>query len=222
MEKIDCIIMAGGKASRFDFNQIDQAIKEKPLIQVKKTRLIDVIIKVALNSESLAKIYIATSPHTPKTYQYLKSQNNPKIEILSTPGKDFHSDLKFIIETYNLSNVLILTADLPTIHPSFLNSIVQKFFEEKKPALAVMMDWERAIKNSTIPTDRNNAFIDKYGNKLFSIGINILNGKLIRESFIDQIEYITENVDLLLNINTADDYYRYVSFLDEKKKVDDP
>lgn len=211
--------MAGGKSSRFNFDHINQNIKEKPLIQVNNTRLIDLIVDVALNTESLEKIYVATSPHTPETYTYLKSQNKSGLEILNTPGKDFHSDLKFIIETYHLEHTLILTADLPTISPSLLNDIVKKFFEIKKPALSVMMDLERTVKNIKIPTDRNNVFIDRCGEKLFPIGINIINGKLIEEPFIEQTEYITEKGELLLNINTIDDFYRYLSFLNKKKVI---
>ena len=180
---IDCIIMAGGRATRFDFTQF--SIREKPLIPLNSYPMIDYIISAIKRIEFVDKIIVATSPHTSNTFDLLTQRNDSRLTVVRTVGHDYHSDLQDLILHFNLTHTLVLTADIPTLFTTegvdFLHSFIHAYFESKVPAYSAMCG-------------------DKY------LGVNILDGDHIGEDYIDQKEYQVQDSELLLNINRFSDY----------------
>lgn len=201
---IIAILMAGGKGTRLKSNI------EKPLFKFKSKTLIDHVLDNLSNSKHIEKIVVATSPHTPKTTQYiakkiknnvnnLPNYNNKLIEkYIETPGKGYTKDLSFLLEKFEKNSksdiLLIINADLPFVSSDIIDEILEKYFKSEKIAMSVQ-----------VPI----AIFNNYGikpswvlNDLVPSGLNIL----ISQN-IEQIEeqLIIPKVELALNINSLDD-----------------
>ena len=211
--QIPVIIMAGGKSKRFNFHNIEIKYKEKTLLPFKNRYMIEHIIDAVLAASNINKVIIAVSPFTIHTKSIIKKKRMP-IELINTPGIDYHSDLSYIINSLNLHITMIISADLPLIKPNILDNIIEKFFTLDKPALTVMAFFELFNKYGITPKQFFKS--DKYKKDLVPIGINIIDGRLINQLEIDQTIFISSQEELVFNINTTDDYYKLLAFQNKK------
>ena len=99
------LIMAGGKGTRMDTKQ------EKLLLEYKKPVIMHVVDALK-NSNCFSRIIAATSSNSPETEKTLRQSG---IEIISTSGKDFVSDLNFVLKQLD-DPVFITSGDLSLIH----------------------------------------------------------------------------------------------------------
>ncbi len=213
MEEIDCVIMAGGKATRFNFKELGVDYNEKSILPIKDRRLIDWVIEPLRFSKFIRNIYVAITNYTPKTQEYLIEKYQDQIILVQTPGKDFQSDLKYIIKARNLEHVIVFNSDLPLLDVERIDDIIISYFEENIPAFSVMVDLETAGKIINLEENAESIYTDENKNKLYPVGINIINGRYIEEDFIEQKEYISNDPDLLFNINTLQDYRRFLEYI---------
>ncbi len=207
--KIPVVIMAGGKAKRFEFDNIKLKYKEKTLLPFKNKYLIEHIIDTVLNSYNVSKVFIAVSSHTFQTKSVIETMKYP-IHLINTPGIDYHFDLKYIINTLNLNIIMTISADLPLINSKIIDFIIDKYFILKKPALTLMANIDSfnqyGLKPTTIFKTKKREI------ELIPLGINIIDGRLIEQKKIEQITIISDQKELLFNINTISDYYKLLSF----------
>lgn len=121
---IKAVIMAGGKGTRMGDNI------EKPLVKLNSIPLISYVINNISDSEFISEIFVATSPNTTKTHNFLcnkfkinsNSNNdtthhptttttttNPiksiygtytNINIIKTPGNGYIEDLRFLLDFF--------------------------------------------------------------------------------------------------------------------------
>ncbi len=201
--KITAIIMAGGKSSRFRFDELNLNIKEKTLLPFRNDFLIDSVLKAVLKVKKISTIILAISPNTPETKTYCK-KNYKSIEIIDTPGSDYHSDLRFIIKKFRLGIVISIVADIPLISSKILSNIIRKYFFLKSPALSVVSNINFFKENNLSLSSRINSN-DSHQN-LIPLGINIIDGNLIDLPYIDEVKYKLKKQELLFNINTINDY----------------
>jgi len=206
---IIAILMAGGKGTRL------KSSIEKPLFKLKSCALIDHVLNNLSNSKYIEKIVVATSPHTPKTTEYiakkiennsnnLKNLNNShnKIieEYIETPGKGYIEDLSFLLDYFEKNSkndlLVMINVDLPFVSSNIIDNVLEKYFKSEKIAMSVQ-----------VPI----AIFNKYGikpsyvfNNLVPSGLNILTSQNI-----EQVEekLIIPKVELALNINTLDDIH---------------
>lgn len=207
--RIPVIIMAGGKSNRFDFDKTQLKYREKLLLPLGGKLIVEYVIKAVLNAKNIERIIFAVSPFTPNTKSLVLANKEP-LELIDTPGKNYHSDLKFVVKSLNLGIVMTIAADIPLIRPEILDEIIEKYFSLKKPALTVMTEANLLIEHNLTPTIKFQ--LDKQ-KSLVPLGINIIDGRLIDQSEIEQSILISKWIELIYNVNTINDYFQL------KKKI---
>jgi adenosylcobinamide-phosphate guanylyltransferase len=186
--------MAGGKGKRMGLPV------EKPLLQVLDKPLIDWVSEAVASAEKISNFYIVTSENTPETEKHSIQKG---WKILRTDAKGYHNDLKQAALQANLTGpVLTIPADLPAVTGKFLDKVISEFENCEKDFLAVFVPIEKR-ENLELSISST----DEYQGVLYGVsGVNIVNGAIIQTP--DKIEtaaIITEEVEVLLNINTVKD-----------------
>ncbi|MCW3997029.1 MAG: NTP transferase domain-containing protein [Candidatus Bathyarchaeota archaeon] len=192
--KVPALIMAGGKGRR-----IGSKI-EKPLLPFLGKSLIDRVVDAAKSAQNVSEIYVITSSNTPITEK--KCLKNG-LKVLRTKGKGYHNDLKqAIIEGELNCPVLTIPADLPALTGRFIDKIIKLFEKRGKNALAVFVPIEKRKELELSVSSK-----DEFEGVMYAVsGVNIINGKkILSEGKIDTAALITDEVEVLFNINTEKD-----------------
>jgi len=192
--KVPALIMAGGKGRR-----IDSKI-EKPLLPFLGKPLIERVIEAARSAKNISEIYVVTSDYTPQTEEECLKK---KLKILKTDGKGYHNDLKQAIIKEKLNfPILTIPSDLPALTGRFLDKIIRIFERKGKNALAVFVPLEsRELLGLSVSSK------DEFEGILYAVsGVNIINGKkTLNGGKIETAAYITDEIEVLFNINTQKD-----------------
>lgn len=192
--KVPALIMAGGKGRR-----IGSKI-EKPLLPFLGKSLIDRVVDAAKSAQNVSEIYVITSGNTPITEK--KCLKNG-LKVLRTKGKGYHNDLKqAIIEGELNCPVLTMPTDLPALTGRFIDKIIKLFEKRGKNALAVFVPIEKRKELELSVSSK-----DEFEGVMYAVsGVNIINGKkILSEGKIDTAALITDEVEVLFNINTEKD-----------------
>ncbi len=192
--KVPALIMAGGKGKRMSLPG------EKPLLPFLGKPLIDWVVEAAESAKKVSEIYIVTSANTPETEKRCMSKG---WKVLRTYAKGYHNDLKqAALEAGLLGPVLTIPADLPAVTGKFLDKIIGAFEVCGKDFLAVFVP----IKTRE-ELELSVSSTDEYRGVWYAVsGVNIVNGARIQgEGKIETSAIITEETDVLLNINTVKD-----------------
>ena len=192
--KVPALIMAGGKGRRIGSRL------EKPLLSFQGRPLIERVVKAAKSAKNISEIYVVTSGNTPQTEK--KCLKNG-LKILKTDGKGYHNDLKQAILEGKLNfPVLTMPADLPALTGKFLDKIIEIFEKKGKDALAVFVPLEKRKKLELSVSSK-----DEFEGIPYAVsGVNIINGKkILYKGKIDTAAYITDEIEVLFNINTQED-----------------
>jgi len=191
--RVPALIMAGGKGKRMGL-----AI-EKPLLPFLGKPLIDRVVEAVELSKKISEFYIVTSESTPQTEGKCLKEG---LKVIRTAGKGYHDDLKQAILKAQLHcPVLTIPADLPAVTGKFLDKVVKAYEEGGKDALAVFVPIKtrEELELSVSSTDFHEGV-------LYAVsGVNIINGAKINEEKIPTGAIITEEREVLLNINTLKD-----------------
>jgi len=205
--KIPALIMAGGKGTR-----IGLAI-EKPLLPFLGKPLIDWVVEAVKSAEKVSEFYVVTSKNALETER--KCLRNG-LKVIRTDGKGYHDDLKqAILEARLQGPVLTMPADLPAVTGKFLDKVITAYEKCGKDALAVFVPiaTREALELSV-------SSIDEHKGVWYAVaGVNIINGARIHdEGKIDTSAIITEEIEVLLNINTLKDLAIAEKIMHESKK----
>ena len=188
---IYAILMAGGRGTRL------KVPFEKPLFKLHDKPLIKYVIDNVNQSRLIDKLIIAVSPNTIETTKYLISLEGD-FEILDTSGKDYLTDLSYILEYFEKKSkediLLFINADLPFINGVCIDYILKSYFKSQKEALSTFIP-------VSVFEDLNLAYEYEY-NGLVPVGVNIL--KSINK-IQDDYQLIIEKEELAFNINTLQD-----------------
>jgi adenosylcobinamide-phosphate guanylyltransferase len=194
MGGITALIMAGGKGTRLGLTV------EKPMLLFLGKPLIDYIIAAINQAKSITDFYIVTSDNTPNTARHCKSMN---WKIIHTDAKGYHDDLKQAVRKTNLTGpVLTMPSDVPAITGVFLDKVVHEFEQCRKDFLAVFVPIQKRL-----DLGLSISSTDEYKGIWYAVsGINIINGTMIqKDGKIETSALITEETEVLLNINTLKD-----------------
>lgn len=192
--KVPALIMAGGKGRR-----IGSEI-EKPLLLFLGKPLIELVVEAAKAAKNISEIYIVTSDNAPQTEK--KCLKNGW-KILKTDGKGYHKDLKQAVLNGKLNfPVLTMPADLPALTGKFIDKIIRIFEKKGKNALAVFVPLEDREELELSVSSK-----DEFEGILYAVsGVNIINGKkILSKGKIDTAAFITDEIEVLFNINTQKD-----------------
>jgi adenosylcobinamide-phosphate guanylyltransferase len=191
--RVPALIMAGGKGKRVGLTI------EKPLLPFLGKPLIEWVVEAAKSAKKISGFYIVTSGSTPGTEEKCLKEG---LKVIRTDGKGYHDDLvQAILQAQLRCPVLTIPADLPALTGRFLDKVISAF-EDGKDALAVFVP----IKTRE-ELELSVSSTDEYKGVWYAVsGVNIINGAKIQdEGKIDTSAIITEEIEVLLNINTLKD-----------------
>ncbi len=188
---IYAILMAGGRGTRL------KVPFEKPLFKLHDKPLIKYVIDNVNQSRLIDKLIIAVSPNTIETTKYLISLEGD-FEILDTSGKDYLTDLSYILEYFEKKSkediLLFINADLPFISAEIIDNVLEYYFKSNKDALSVLVP-------VGIFEDLGLKYSYEFNGNVPS-GLNVLRSVNIVQ---DEDQLIIPKVELALNINTIPD-----------------
>jgi adenosylcobinamide-phosphate guanylyltransferase len=192
---IPALIMAGGRGSRMGLPT------EKPMLQFLGKPLIDWVAEAILSASKVREFYVITSSNTPKTEEHCKSKG---WKVIRTYAKGYHDDLKQAVTALDwMGPVLTMPSDVPAITGPILDKVVEAFEDSGKDFLAVFVPIEKrqALGLSISSTD-------EYKGVWYAVsGVNVINGaQVLGEGKIETAAIITEETEVVLNVNTTKDF----------------
>ncbi len=188
---ITALVMAGGKGTRMKIKE------EKPLVQVCGKPVIKFVLEALKESKKIDRIIVATTISTPNT-AILMSQYG--VEVIETPGKDYVSDMGWVVQKLKLGVFLAIAADLPLVKAETIDSIVERYERCGKPALTVAVPLQTKVK---LGMCIEYSFEEK-GQIVVPVGINVIDGsKRYGDEWLDQDIYLVNYQELAININTV-------------------
>jgi adenosylcobinamide-phosphate guanylyltransferase len=200
--------MAGGKGSRMGLST------EKPLLPFLGKPLIDWVAEAILDSKKVSEFYIITSANTPQTEKHCL---NKGWKVLHTDAKGYHDDLKQAVAMANLTGpVLTMPSDVPAVTGKVLDKIVDAFKVCNKDFLAVFVPI-KARQDLGLSISST----DEYKGVWYAVsGVNIIDGtKIQSEGKIETNAIITDEIEVLLNINTPKDLDIAQKILAKTKRI---
>jgi adenosylcobinamide-phosphate guanylyltransferase len=186
--------MAGGKGKRMGLPI------EKPLLPFLRKPLIDWVVDAVESAKMVSESIVVTSANTPETEKRCKDKG---WRFLRTDAKGYHGDLKQAVRDAGLTGpVLTIPADLPAVTGKFLDRVISAFEVSGKDFLAVFVPIQKR-ESLGLSVDST----DEYKGVWYAVsGVNIVNGaKIQEEGKIETTAIVTEEVEVLLNINTLKD-----------------
>jgi len=192
--KVPALIMAGGKGTRMGLPT------EKPMMPFLGKPLIDWVTKAIFEAKNISQFYVITSANTPETERHCLEQG---WQILRTDAQGYHNDLKQAVSKANLTGpILTMPSDVPAITGQFLDRVVDEFESCGKDFLAEFVP----IK-SRQDLGLSISSTDEYKGVWYAVsGINLIDGvKIQGEGKIETSAIITEEQEVLLNVNTLKD-----------------
>jgi adenosylcobinamide-phosphate guanylyltransferase len=205
--RVPALIMAGGKGRRMGLTV------EKPLLPFMGKPLIEQVVEAVKSARQISEFHVVTSRNTPETEAKCL---NDGLQVVRTDGKGYHDDLvQAVLKTRLLLPVLIVPCDLPALTGKFLDKVISAFADCRKDALAVFVPIRvrEELKLSVSSTD-------EYKGVWYAVsGVNIINGERIQdEGKIDTSAIITDEIEVLLNLNTQDDLAIAERIMKEKRR----
>jgi adenosylcobinamide-phosphate guanylyltransferase len=191
--KVPALIMAGGKGERMGLPV------EKPLLPFLGKPLIEWVVDAVRSARSVSYFYVVTSLNTPATEKKCLKDG---LRILRTDAKGYHNDLKQAILCAKLfCPILVIPSDIPAITGEVLDRVISAYEACGKDALAVFVPIEaREGRGLSISST------DYHDGVLYAVsGVNVINGAKIDQQKIPTDAIITEETQVLLNVNTLKD-----------------
>jgi adenosylcobinamide-phosphate guanylyltransferase len=199
------LVMAGGKGTRMKLEQ------EKPLIEVCGKPVIKYVLSALKDAKKIDHVIVATTKFTPKTTKLMRELG---VEVIETPGKDYVSDMGYVVQTLKLGVFLAIAADLPLVRSKMIDTVVESYECCGKPALTVAVPLEiktklgMSIEYSFKLDDRD----------VVPVGINVIDGKKrYGDEWLDQEICLLNYTELAVNINTVPELQLAERLLSQKR-----
>lgn len=192
---INALIMAGGRGSRMGLPT------EKPMLVFQGKPLLDWVVAAVQSAKKIGQFYVITSPNTPKTEEHCRAMG---WNYVHTDAKGYHDDLKQAVSKLGwLGPVLTMPSDVPAITGEVLDRVVGEFEACGKDFLAVFVPIE---KRTSLGLSISST--DEYKGVWYAVsGVNVINGaKVLGEGKIETAAIITEETQVVLNVNTTKDF----------------
>lgn len=205
---IAALIMAGGKGTRMGLPT------EKPMLPFMGKPLIDWVAAAVSAAKHVSKFYVVTSANTPQTEQHCLSMG---WKIIRTDAQGYHNDLKQAVSKAGLMGpVLVMPSDVPALTGQFLDKVVTEFEACGKDFLAVFVPIQKRL-----DLGLSISSTDEYKGVWYAVsGVNIINGAKIQgEGKIETSAIITEETEVLLNVNTTRDVEVAEKILTQQQKA---
>lgn len=192
MMQITAVVMAGGKGKRME------VCEEKPLLKVGAKPVIEHVLTALLNAKRVSRVVVAVSRSTSKTANFVRKF---PVTVVETPGEGYIQDMQFVIKKLGLNIVLAVVSDLPLITGVIIDDVLKQYEDCRKPALTVAVPIETKNK---LGLGVEYAF-EAENKKVVPTGINIIDGKLIDDGWMEQEVYVLNREEIAINVNTLQD-----------------
>ncbi|RZN15064.1 MAG: nucleotidyltransferase [Methanosarcinales archaeon] len=201
---MDAFIMAGGRGTRLNKG-------EKPLLRLLGKPMITYSIDVLKKTSLINQIFIITSPNTPETAKWL-AEHYPEIPVIKTPGEGYVPDMINAVKKSGVNKtLLVIMSDLPLITQALIERIIHIYKEKGTDALSVHLPIDICKKFGQRP----DTVFHKDCELIVPVGINILNVDKI-DSEQEDYNYLLDETNMILNVNTIEDYYICKEILNQK------
>ena len=198
--------MAGGRGTRMKLDE------EKPLIKVCGKPVIQYVLSALKDAKKIDNIIVATSTCTPKTTALMHQLS---VQVIETPGKDYVSDMGYVVSTLKLGVFLAIAADLPLVKGEMVDAVVERYECCGKPALTVAVPLETKAKLGMC-IEYSFKADDK---DVVPVGINVIDGhKRYGDEWLDQDIFLLNHDELAVNINTVQELQLAERLLSKKAK----
>jgi adenosylcobinamide-phosphate guanylyltransferase len=187
--------MAGGRGSRMGLPT------EKPMLVFMGKPLLDWVAQALLDAQKVSEFYVITSSNTPKTEEHCRSMG---WKTVHTDAKGYHDDLKQAVAKLGwMGPILTMPSDIPAITGPILDRVVSEFEASGKDFLAVFVPIQKRL-----DLGLSISSTDEYMGVWYAVsGVNIINGsKILGEGKIQTAALITEETEVVLNVNTTKDF----------------
>ena len=187
---------------------------EKPMLPFLGKSLLDWVAEAVLSANKISEFCVITSSNTPKTEEHCKSMG---WNFVHTDAKGYHNDLKQAVTKLSwMGPVLTMPSDVPAITCSVLDKVVEAFEVCGKDFLAVFVPIQKRL-----DLGLSISSTDEYKGILYAVsGINVINGeKVLSEGKVETSAIITEESEVLLNVNTIKDLKIAQQMMLKTKKI---
>ena len=182
------IVMAGGKATRMN--------KREKLLLGSRPVILNVI-QALLNSKCFTDVIAVTSPHAPKTHQYLKQQN---VTVYESLGNGYVEDLNSILSNID-EHALVISGDMPLIDSDIICNIVDMY--DPKYTWTSMVITDDYAKELGLSLE---AAVNIHNIRHYYTGISLVNSSEISDlSICDENYIIFNDKRISANLNTPQD-----------------
>jgi adenosylcobinamide-phosphate guanylyltransferase len=155
------------------------------------------VLAALKDAKKIDSIIVATSSCTPKTTKLMKQLG---VKVIETPGKDYVSDMGYVVQTLKLGVFLAIAADLPLVKSEMIDAVVERYERCGKPALTVAVPLKTKAKLGMC-IEYSFKFDDK---DVVPVGINVIDGhKRYGDEWLDQDICLLNHAELAVNINTV-------------------
>lgn len=185
------LVMAGGRGTRM------KVAEEKPLLRVLGEPMIGRVVST-LRGAKVVRIIVAVTKDTPKTAAIAEKLG---VDVIQTPGLGYVEDMIYAIKSLRLGRTLVIPADIPLLKSEVIDKAIAHFEQCSKPALALVAPLEKYEKLGLKPDH----VFDLNGRQVTWVGVNIVEGVRIDEPELDQENLLIEEVECVVNVNTAKD-----------------
>jgi adenosylcobinamide-phosphate guanylyltransferase len=167
-------------------------VTEKPMLRIFGIPMIEYVLR-ALEISQIERAYVAVSPHTPLTREYVQS----RATIIDTPGSGYVEDLLYALGRIGTPGpILTVTSDLPLLSPDLVNGVLQYYSSRQGESMAVCVTWELC---KTLGIRAEGRF-EHRGQTVVPTGLNVV-VKDVKEDHI----YVIEERRLAVNVNRSED-----------------
>jgi GTP:adenosylcobinamide-phosphate guanylyltransferase len=181
------VVLAGGRGTR-----IGEAGTEKPLLAVRGIPLLRRVVE-AWQASGESELYVATSPHTPRTEAYARAAG---WSVLETRGRGYAEDVAEIATRF--PRYVTCSADLPYLPPEALRNFLRTTSE-------VRGNWVGLLPESCAFPGRGASEVWPEdvppAGRCRVVGINVVEGTLPASS----LPYLFENPWVGVNVNTLEE-----------------
>jgi adenosylcobinamide-phosphate guanylyltransferase len=197
--------MAGGKATRMGG-------VEKPIVALNGRPMISYVIDALFNSRNVGRIFVAVSPRTQATSEYVKkTYASQRITVVETPGTGYHEDTVRAVELLDLRRPFLITSsDVPFITPEVIDEAIARYEESGAEALSVRLDISSVppgLEPDTVLTDS--------GSRTVPAGINIVDGRYM-DRYQEELVLVMTDGRLAVNVNYRKDLSMCEKLLDDE------
>jgi adenosylcobinamide-phosphate guanylyltransferase len=197
--------MAGGRGVRLNNG-------EKPLATLKDRPLIAHVVDALLCSSKIGRIYVAVSPWTPGTGEYVNTlySGEKHVSVHMTPGAGYIEDTAYAVKTLELFRpFLIISSDIPLVKPETISTIVSEYEKAGTEALSVRVD-----RSSVPPGVSTDTVLTDNGVENVPAAINIIDGRYM-DRYQQETVLILKDPLLAANVNYMPDLSVCVRLMSE-------